>query len=87
MNKVDYLFSVKNKLSESTLYISVPNKDNHTIIVDSTGKFTYDYKYGRTAGNLQEYVKRIPLTKESIDTTTLQRIKKQMPYIYSLIGK
>lgn len=85
--KDDYLFSVKKKLSESTLYISVPNEDNENIVIDTVGRFTYDYKYGRTAGNLQEYVKRIPLTKETIDKNTLQRIKEQMPFIYSLIGK
>jgi hypothetical protein len=53
--------------------------------MDNTGKFPYSYKYGRIPGILQEYVKRIPMTGETIDAITLQRIREQMPMIYQLL--
>ena len=82
-----HLFATKNNLSESELYISVPNQDNKNNLIDNTGKFPYSYKYGRMPGNLQEYVKRIPMTGETIDVITLQRIREQMPSIYQLLEK
>ncbi|MDU9050051.1 MAG: aspartate/glutamate racemase family protein [Candidatus Electrothrix sp. Rat3] len=83
--KAKQLFATDNKISESELYISVPNSDNRDNIIDNTGKFPYSYKYGRAPGILQEYVKRIPMTGKTIDTITLQRIREQMPMIYQLL--
>lgn len=79
------LFATGNKLSESELYISVPNPDNRNNVIDNTGKFPYSYKYGRVPGRLQEYVRRIPMTGGTIDALTLQRIREQMPIIYQLL--
>lgn len=74
---MEKIFSANNKLSESDLYIAVPNRDNKKNIINESGKFPYAYKYGRTAGNLQEYVKRIPKTQGTIDTISLKEYKKK----------
>jgi len=83
--KEKQLFATDNKLSESELYVSVPNPDNRNNVIDNTGKFPYSYKYGRVPGRLQEYVKRIPMTGGTIDAITLRRIREQMPIIYRLL--
>lgn len=72
-------------LYESEFYISVPNKLNSSIQINSLGKFTYEYKYGRELGLVQEYVKRIPFSRNSIASETIFRISVKIPAVYELI--
>ncbi|NOY58674.1 MAG: Asp/Glu/hydantoin racemase, partial [Calditrichaeota bacterium] len=74
-----------NNLSRSEFYISVPNKFNNGIQLDSAGTFTYEYKYGRKAGRIQQYVKRVPFSKKTISPAIIYRLSKKVPVTFSLI--
>ena len=72
-------------LSRSEFYISVPNVLNEHIQLDSSGHFTYAYKYGRDAGDIQEYVKRVPFSKKTISPGVTQRLAEKVPLVFDLI--
>jgi len=74
-------------LQQSEFYISVPNLTNSNVKLDSAGRFTYDYKYGRTEGEIQEYVKSIPFDRENISAETLKRLETMIPNTYKLIQR
>ncbi len=78
------LFNDEN-LYKSEFYISVPNKLNGDIELDSAGNFTYKYKYGRDAGAIQEYVKRVPFDKKNISSATLKRLAEKTPMVFELM--
>jgi glutamate racemase len=78
-------FNPDGDIKESEFYISIPNRDNPDVQTDQAGRFPYDYKYGRTAGEIQEYVKVVPFSRKNLSGEVLGRIQDQMPYIYMLI--
>lgn len=63
-------------------FISVPNLQNQRVITDENGRFTYDYKYGRNPGEIQEYVKVVPFGKNNISEETLDRLRKMTPLVF-----
>ena len=79
------LFNQQAKQLSSEFYISVPNLNNPSIKTDSVGRFTYDYKYGRNVGEIQEYVAVVPFSKKNIPVETLNRFKTSIPQTYKLI--
>ena len=72
-------------VSGHRFFISVPNTDNPSVVVDAAGRFTYEYKYGRRAGEIQEYVKVVPFSRSNISDETLQRLEIFTPYSYKAI--
>jgi len=72
-------------LSKSEFYISMPNVSNYNNQIDSLGNFTYSYKYGRKAGFIQQYVKRVPFSKKTITPEVASRLKKKIPLTFELI--
>lgn len=83
--RAHHLFNTRGSLDSSEFYISIPNPDNKEIEVDETGKFTYRYKYGRTAGNIQEYVKATPFSRKNIPAETIERMNETIPETFRLI--
>lgn len=80
------LFNDKgNMMANSEFYISVPNTDNTEVELDEQGRFTYDYKYGRTAGQIQEYVKAVPFDSKNVSKETLDRLRQMVPKTFTLI--
>lgn len=79
------LFNPSGNMSTSEFFISVPNTSNKNVQTDQQGRFTYAYKYGRNAGEIQEYVKVVPFSRANIPAETLERIKTVIPSTYSLI--
>lgn len=79
------LFNPNGKINDSEFYISVVNKDNKDNKVDENGRFTYDYKYGRNAGDIQEYIKVVPFSRDNISNDILMRFQEQIPYVFKLI--
>lgn len=73
--------------TNSEFYISVPNTDNENVIVDNNGRFTYDYKYGRDEGEIQEYVKIVPFNRTNISDDTIDRLKISVPLVFRLISE
>ena len=75
-----------NELSKSEFYISVPNVLNKNVLLDSLGNFTYEYKYGRNAGSIQEYVKQVPFNKTNLHPDVIKMLKEKTPLVYKLIS-
>lgn len=86
LNK-QHLFNPTGNMNASEFFISIPNIDNKSVITDKEGRFTYNYKYGRNAGEIQEYVKVVPFSRNNIPAETLDRIKTVIPSTYKLIQK
>ncbi len=82
--KENDLFNNDN-IDKSEFYISVPNVLNENVELDSLRNFTYEYKYGRAAGNIQEYVKRVPFNKTNLHPEVIDMLKEKTPLIYQLI--
>lgn len=81
----DLLNKKGNMLKGSEFFISVPNTTNPSVQTDEAGRFTYEYKYGRNEGEIQEYVKIVPFDKQNISSETLSRFEKMIPNTYRLI--
>lgn len=73
--------------SKNEFFISVPNVLNKRIILRKDGSFTYDYKYGRRTGKIQEYVKCVPFSRSSVPEDILRRLSVQVPLVYEEIVK
>ena len=58
---------------------------NKNVELDSMGNFTYEYKYKRNAGNIQEYVKRIPFSKSNLHPDVVDMLKGKTPLVFKLI--
>lgn len=69
----------------SEFYISVPNQLNKQVELRDDSSFTYEYKYGRKAGEIQEYVKVVPFSRLSIPDDVLKRLSVQIPGVWDLI--
>ena len=82
--KENDLFNNDN-IDKSEFYISVPNVLNENVELDSLRNFTYEYKYGRDAGNIQKYVKRVPFNKTNLHPEVIDMLKEKTPLIYQLI--
>lgn len=72
-------------IENSKFYISVPNLSNKNNKLSDSFNFTYDYKYGRNSGEIQEYVKNVPFSDSTISSDLMERLKEQIPFTYSLI--
>ena len=72
--------------SRNEFYVSVPNLRNSNVRLRKDGSFTYEYKYGRTAGDLQEYVRMVPFSRTSIPADILNRLSGQIPDIYGMMS-
>ncbi len=79
------LFNPNGSIEKSEFYISVPNKYNKKNTLNKDNKFPYEYKYGRNAGEIQEYVKVVPFSRTNISDDILGRLKLQIPNVYHLI--
>lgn len=83
--KEESLFNPSGSIDSSEFYISIPNYSNKHVKVESNGRFTYDYKYGRKEGDIQEYVKIVPFSKKNIPAETVDRLRNTIPETYKLI--
>jgi len=85
----DYLYEAQllndSRIDKSEFYISIPNVTNPTVQLDTFRNFTYEYKYGRTVGSIQEYVKRVPFSRETLGNEAVQRLSREIPVVYQLM--
>jgi glutamate racemase len=72
-------------LPRSEFYISIPNDANPDIRTDSSRNFTYEYKYGRNVGEIQEYVKRVPFNSTNLSPEISSRLSSDVPSTFQLI--
>ena len=81
------LFNKEGDMTNSEFYISVTNPDNKKNQISPNGQFTYEYKYGRVAGEIQEYTKIVPFSEKNISKDVYIRFEKQIPNVLELIKK
>lgn len=81
------LFNPSGDMRSSEFYITVPNKHNAGVQLDDEGRFTYAYKYGRSEGEVQEYVKAVPFSGLNISQPTLDRLKSTVPETFDIISQ
>lgn len=74
-----------NNYGDSEFYISVPNILNNQVELINDLNFTYEYKYGRKPGEIQEYVRRVPFSRSYIADDILVRLQYQVPAVYEMI--
>lgn len=81
----DNLLTTQTTPSTAAFYISVPVADLvPEARLDSLGRFTYEYKYGRTPGIFIQDVVVVPFSKDNIDAETINRLKT-LPYTWPLL--
>jgi glutamate racemase len=83
--KQEKLLNPNGDIKQSEFYISVANNDNTNNAIDENGRFPYEYKYGRNANEIQEYVKVVPFSRKNISNDILLRLKEQTPFVYELM--
>ncbi len=71
--------------SASEFYVSVPNLLNRKVSLRDDGSFTYEYKYGRKAGEIQEYIKVVPFSRSTIPDDILSRLSHHIPEVYDMM--
>lgn len=69
----------------SKFFISVPNTALPEVQLQPDGWFTYQYKYGRKAGENKEYIKVVPFDHQNISDATYSRFEKTIPVVYKEI--
>jgi glutamate racemase len=77
----------ESELDASWFFISVPNRDNPAVELDGAGAFTWAYKYGRPAGAIQEYVKFVPFSRETVPAEVMARFARTIPKTSALIER
>ncbi|MGY5846959.1 glutamate racemase [Salegentibacter sp. HM20] len=85
--QLNELFNPSGEITDSEFYISLPNLSNPNVQLNEKGDFPYAYKYGRNAGEIQEYVKVVPFSRKSISNDILDRLETQLPFTFELIQK
>ncbi|MCF7569607.1 hypothetical protein L3X37_14760 [Sabulilitoribacter arenilitoris] len=76
------MFNPNGSMKDSEFYISVANNDNANNKIDEQDLFPYEFKYGRHAGKIQEYVKVVPFSRDNISYDILTRFQEQIPHVY-----
>jgi glutamate racemase len=66
-------------------FITVPNRNLSEIKLQEDGWFTYDYKYGRVAGEQKQYVHFVPFDRKNISQATYERIQLALPAVHAKI--
>ena len=77
--------SQPNQPGKSLFFITVPNTTLAEVQLQSDGWFTYDYKYGRQAGERKNYVQYVPFDDKNIAASTYDRLKSALPHVFEKI--
>lgn len=66
-------------------YITIPNTTLTEVKLQQDGWFTYDYKYGRVAGEQKQYVRFVPFDNKNISSATYERLQQALPAVYDAV--
>lgn len=70
-------------IKTNEFYISVPNRSIFEGKLTLDGSFTYEYKYGRSAGNFNiEDVKLVPMSNYNLNDFVQKNIINSMPFVW-----
>jgi len=73
------------KKTNNAFFITIPNTSLPEVKLQEDGWFTYQYKYGRQAGEGIKYVWYVPFDRNNISSATYQRIHAALPNVYGQI--
>jgi glutamate racemase len=73
--------------SSDAFYISIPNTTLKGVQLQQDGWFTNEYKYGRSAGTGEEFVKFVPFDSQNIAKATYERFQLLLPACYERIRR
>lgn len=72
--------------ANTEFYITVPARSTEARFLENNGsRFTYDYKYARSAGANQQYVEVVPFSRRNIPAEVAARLQAQVPKVYELM--
>ena len=71
----------------NTFFITVPNAALKEVQLQADGWFTYQYKYGRKAGENKNYVQFVYFNQQNISAATYQRFHAVLPHVYGELKK
>ena len=74
-------------VKQNQFYITIPNTNTPKNALQPDGWFTYDYKYGRKAGENKMYVQYVPFDTKNISEASYSRFKMVLPQSYAEIIK
>ena len=74
-------------VQKNQFYITIPNTNTPKNALQPDGWFTYDYKYGRIAGENKMYVEYVPFDTKNISEASYSRFKMVLPKSYAEIVK
>ena len=74
-------------VQKNQFYITIPNTNTPKNVLQPDGWFTYDYKYGRVAGENKIYVQYVPFDTKNISEASYSRFKMVLPQSYAEIVK
>ena len=72
--------------TSNAFFITIPNKSLAEVQLQEDGWFTYQYKYGRQAGEAKKYVRYVPFDKINISAATYKRIQLALPNVFTKIN-
>ena len=67
---------------QNHFFITIPNTVLKEVSLQQDGWFTYQYKYGRKAGENKKYVQYVPFDRLNISGATYQRFSLVLPHVY-----
>ena len=74
-------------IQKNQFYITIPSTNTPKNALQPDGWFTYDYKYGRIAGENKMYVQYVPFDTNNISEASYTRFKMVLPKSYAEIVK
>ena len=74
-------------VQKNLFFITIPNANLSEVKLQPDGWFTYDYKYGRKAGEMKDYIKYVPFDDKNISKASYDRFKLVLPNAYAEIAK
>jgi Glutamate racemase len=79
------LNNTSSSVAENKFFITIPNTLLSEVKLQPDGWFTYQYKYGRRAGENKNYVRYVPFDTRNISSATYDRFKLVLPHVYGKI--
>lgn len=73
--------------TRSEFYITIPCRSCVGVETDDSGAFPYDYKYGRSAGRVQNDYLTVPLRKGVIGPDGEKRLRDRVPHVWRTLDE
>lgn len=76
----------RNGSSQGEFYITIPCDATSPKDLTDAGGFTYEYKYGRTDGVIENDFRAVPMDHRSTSQEVLERLQQRVPNVWNLLS-